>query len=53
MLKWEDQMIIKFLVGQGHSIRQTAKLSGHARNCVFRSKVNTISLEGEHYFARR
>ena len=34
MLKWEEQMDIKFLVGQGHSIRQTAKLSGHARNTV-------------------
>lgn len=34
MLKWEEQMEIKFLVGQGHSIRQVAKLSGHARNTV-------------------
>lgn len=34
MLKWEEQMDIKFLVGQGHSIRQVAKLSGHARNTV-------------------
>lgn len=34
MLKWEDQMSIKFLIGQGHSIRQTAELSGHARNTV-------------------
>lgn len=34
MLKWEEQMNIKFLVGQGHSIRQTAKLSGHSRNTV-------------------
>ena len=34
MLKWEDQMNIKFLVEQGHSIRQTAELSGHARNTV-------------------
>jgi transposase len=34
MLKWEEQMNIKFLVGQGHSIRQVAKLSGHARNTV-------------------
>lgn len=34
MLEWEDQMNIKFLVGQGHSIRQTAKMSGHARNTV-------------------
>lgn len=34
MLKWEDQMNIKFLIGQGHSIRQTATLSGHARNTV-------------------
>ena len=34
MLKWEEQMDIKFLVGQGHSIRQAAKLSGHARNTV-------------------
>ncbi len=34
MLKWEKQMDIKFLVGQGHSIRQVAKLSGHARNTV-------------------
>ncbi len=34
MLKWEEQMDIKFLVGQGHSIRRVAKLSGHARNTV-------------------
>lgn len=34
MLKWEEQMDIKFLIGQGHSIRQAAKLSGHARNTV-------------------
>ena len=34
MLKWEEQMNIKFLVGQGHSIRQTARLSGHSRNTV-------------------
>jgi transposase len=34
MLKREEQMEIKFLVGQGHSIRQVAKLSGHARNTV-------------------
>lgn len=27
-------MNIKFLVGQGHSIRRTAELSGHARNTV-------------------
>lgn len=36
MLKWEEQMNIKFLVGQGHSIRQTAKLTGHSRNTVRR-----------------
>jgi transposase len=34
MLKWEEKMSIKFLVEQGHSIRQTAKLSGHSRNTV-------------------
>jgi len=34
MLKWEEQMDIKFLVGQGHSIRQVAKLTGRARNTV-------------------
>lgn len=34
MLKWEEQMDIKFLAGQGHSIRQTARLSGHSRNTV-------------------
>ncbi len=34
MLNWEEQMNIKFLVGQGHSIRRTAELSGHARNTV-------------------
>jgi hypothetical protein len=30
MLKWEEQMKIKFLVGRGHSIRETARLTGHA-----------------------
>lgn len=34
MLKWEEQMDIKFLVRQGHSIRQVAKLTGHSRNTV-------------------
>jgi hypothetical protein len=34
MLKWEEQMKIKFLVGRGHSIRETARLTGHARSTV-------------------
>lgn len=34
MLNREEKMNIKFLAGQGHSIRQTAKLSGHSRNTV-------------------
>lgn len=34
MLKWEEQMKIKFLVSRGHSIRETARLTGHARNTV-------------------
>ena len=44
MLKWEEQMEIKFLVGQGHSIRQAARLSGHARNTV-RSVIRPGNIE--------
>jgi transposase len=34
MLNQEEKMNIKFPAGQGHSIRQTAKISGHSRNTV-------------------
>jgi transposase len=34
MLKWEEQMKIKFLVSRGHSIRETARLTGQARSTV-------------------
>lgn len=34
MLKWEEQMEVKFIAEQGHSIRRTAAITGHARNTV-------------------
>jgi transposase len=46
MLKWEEKMDIKFLAGQGHSIRQTAKISGHSRNTI-RAVLREKSLEKE------